>query len=132
MFSYGGRWAHAHDNQQDLFMRLAAVHVAANPGYREIPWFHAWSRNWMEAAGNQGNGCSDLLADDYLTDEDRVATFRRFLRDYRAWIGDIGPILEDEMRVVPDRAIAFAELLDAVLAGDESHPKVNRRDPALG
>jgi hypothetical protein len=130
MFSYGNHWAHAHDAQQEFFMRLGAMYLLANPRYAEIAWFRSWATDWIESAGNQGNGCSDLLAGDYLTGPERAEQFCGFLRDYQAWVTAVEGVIRWEMQMPPDKAVAFAQLVHAVVTGDESHPAVNRSQPS--
>jgi hypothetical protein len=119
MVRFGDRWAHAHDAQQDAFMRLAAMFAAANPFYRDHPWFGDWWREWLTVAGNQGNGLSDALLNEHLTDNERVEVFRNFLREYRVWVAVVGPVVEWEFRIDSAKVIAHAELIEAVVRGDD-------------
>lgn len=127
MVMFGERWAHAHDVQQDAFMRLAAMFAAANPRYRDLPWFRDWWREWLAVVGAQGNGLSDVLVRDYLTDGRRIEVFGEFLREYRAWLEEVGSVVEEEFRIEPGKAAAFAHLLEAVVLGDDENPAVHRR-----
>lgn len=122
MVMYGGRWAHAHDVAQDAFMRLAAMYAAAHPRYRDLPWFREWWQAWLESAGNQGNGVSDILLTEHLTDTARIELFREFLGDYREWIAAVGSVVEYEFRIAPEKALGYARLVEAVVIGDGSHP----------
>ncbi|GAA4730350.1 hypothetical protein [Phytohabitans rumicis] len=129
MFVFRGHWAHAHDVEQDHFMALAAMYVEAEPRYRQVAWLRDWQAFWLDATGAQGNGCSDLRADEYLLDDARVAEFRAFLRDYEAWCTAVGPALDLAVGIGPDKLVAFTRKVDAVLVGDTSHPAVNASTP---
>jgi hypothetical protein len=124
MFSFRGHWAHAHDVEQDAFMALASMYVEADPACRDLPWLRDWQAFWLASAGRQGNGCSDLRADDFLTDDERVARFRQVLGRYRSWLVAMGPVLPVVVDIPAERLIDFAATVDAVLAGDETHPRV--------
>mgnify|MGYP007039436857 CR=1 FL=1 len=126
MLSFREHWAHAHDRQQDSFMALAAMYVEADPKYRGIPWLRDWQAFWLDVAGLQGNGCSDLAADDHLTDDDRIEVFREFLGDYRAWLVAVGRAVDLVTGAELDDLIAFTRIVDAVVAGDEADPRVHR------
>ncbi|MFD9395984.1 hypothetical protein ACFWBB_36180 [Streptomyces sp. NPDC060000] len=124
MFRFREHWAHAHDVQQETFMALAAMYVEANPAYRALPWLREWQAFWLGSIGRQPNGLSDVCADDYLTDDVRVAQFRAFLRDYQAWlVASEGP-LHTAAGLSADKLLDFAQTVDAVLAGDDAHPAV--------
>jgi hypothetical protein len=127
-FSFRAHWAHAHDAEQDAFMALAAMYIEADPSYRDVQWLRDWQAFWLESAGNQGNGCSDLRADDFLTDDDQVAQFRQFLRRYRSWLIAVEPALALVVGIPTERLFDFAGTVDAVLAGDETHPRVGVAD----
>lgn len=131
MVHYGDRWARAHDVQQNAFMQLAAMFAAANPSYRDHPWFGDWWREWLTVAGNQGNGLSDVLLNEYLTDGERVEVFLEFLREYRTWVAAVGPVVEWEFRIEPAKATAYAELVETVVRGDEN-PAVHRETDPRG
>jgi hypothetical protein len=128
VFSFRGHWAHAHDAEQDAFMALAAMFVEADPTYRDVRWLRDWQAFWLASAGRQGNGCSDLGADDFLTDDQRVAQFRQFLRRYRSWLAAVEPALTVVGDVPAGQLVDFATTVDAVLAGDETHPRVRAAD----
>jgi hypothetical protein len=132
MFSFRDCWAHAHDAEQDTFMTLVAMYIEADPKYRRLTWLREWQAFWLEVAGRQGNGCSDLAADDHLPDEARVEEFRAFLRDYQSWCVAIGSALEHVTGVDAKRLLRFARTVDAVLIGDTSHPAVHRQVPPAG
>jgi hypothetical protein len=123
-FAFRGHWAHAHDAEQNAFMALAAIYVDVDRTCRDVDWLRDWRSFWLESVGNQGNGCSDLGAEEFLTDDGRVADFRQFLRRYRSWIESVRPALAEVVAVPTDRLIAFATTVDAVLAGDGTHPRV--------
>ncbi|WP_035844154.1 hypothetical protein [Kitasatospora azatica] len=124
MFRFRMHWAHAHDIQQETFMALAAMYVEANPTYRAMPWLREWQAFWLRSIGRQPNGLSDLCPHDYLTDDGRVAQFREFLRDYQLWlIASEGP-LAAAAGLSADKLVEFTETVDAVLAGDDTHPTV--------
>lgn len=106
-------------------MRLAAMFAAANPFYRDHPWFGDWWQEWLTVAGNQGNGLSDALLNEHLTDDERVEVFRDFLREYRVWVAVVGPVVEWEFRIDRAKVIAHAELIEAVVCGDEN-PAVHK------
>jgi hypothetical protein len=122
MFTFRQHWAHAHDVEQDAFMALAAMYVEADPTWRDVGWLRDWQTFWLESAGQQGNGCSDLRADDFLTDDERVARFREFLRRYRSWLAAVEPVLPVVLDIPTDRLLDFVITIDAVLAGDEDSP----------
>lgn len=124
MFRFREHWAHAHDVQQETFMALAAMYVEANPAYRAVPWLREWQAFWLRSIGRQANGLSDVCADGHLTDDGRVAQFRGFLRDYQAWlVASEGP-LHTAAGLSADKLLDFAQTVDAVLAGDDTHPAV--------
>jgi hypothetical protein len=130
MLVFRDHWAFAHDAQQDAFMESAAMYVAASPKYSAVPWLLRWREFWLSSAGAQGNGASDIGVEEFLTDDRRVEAFREFLRDYRSWLAAGA----DEEHAAADldtgSLIAYTETADAVLAGDESHPKVKRSHAA--
>ncbi|MGI5196755.1 hypothetical protein ACQEVY_24430 [Streptomyces sp. CA-288835] len=128
MFIHRTHCAFAHDQTQDAFMAFAAMYVEANPVYREIEWLRDWRTFWIESRGNQGNGLSDVGNEEYLTDDGRITRFLEFLRDYRSWVASSGASISWLTDYKPDRLIAFAELMEAVLTGDETHPGVKRTD----
>ncbi|GGO94625.1 hypothetical protein [Wenjunlia tyrosinilytica] len=124
MFRFREHWAHAHDVQQETFMALAAMYVEANPTYRAVPWLREWQAFWLRSIGRQANGLTDVCADDYLTDDGRVAQFREFLRDYQSWlVASEGPLVT-AAGLSADKLVEFTQTVDAVLAGDETHPTV--------
>ncbi|GAA4877369.1 hypothetical protein GCM10023235_66650 [Kitasatospora terrestris] len=107
-------------------MALAAMYVEANADYRTVPWLREWQAFWLGAIGRQANGLSDLGADEHLTDDDRVARFRAFLRDYRSWlVASEGPLVT-AAGLSADKLVEFTRTVDAVLAGDATHPDVHR------
>ena len=73
---------------------------------------------------------SDIGVEEFLTGDRRVEAFRQFLRAYRSWLAAGA----DEEHAAADldtgSLIAYTETADAVLAGDESHPKVKRSHAA--
>lgn len=78
----------------------------------------------LQSLGRQANGLSCIGADEYLTDDVRVTQFREFLRDYQSWlIASEGP-LHTAAGLSADKLLAFTRTIDAVLAGDETHPDV--------
>ncbi|MFF7946295.1 hypothetical protein [Streptomyces griseorubiginosus] len=124
MFSFREHWAHAHDVQQETFMALAAMYVEADPTYRAVPWLREWQAFWLQSLGRQANGLSYIGADEYLTDDGRVTHFREFLRDYQAWlIASEGP-LHTAAGLSAEKLVEFTRTIDAVLAGDETHPDI--------
>ncbi|MEU4040092.1 hypothetical protein [Streptomyces collinus] len=124
MFRFREHWAHAHDVQQETFMALAAMYVEANPTYRTVPWLREWQAFWLRSIGRQPNGLTDVCADDYLTDDGRVAQFRAFLRDYQSWlVASEGP-LRTAAGLGAEKLVEFPQTVDAVLAADDTHPKV--------
>ncbi|MDX2591611.1 hypothetical protein PV343_04890 [Streptomyces sp. WI03-4A] len=124
MFRFREHWAHAHDVQQETFMALAAMYVEANPTYRAVPWLREWQAFWLRSIGRQPNGLTDVCADEYLTDDGRVAQFREFLRDYRSWlVASEGP-LHTAAGLGAEKLVEFTQTVDAVLAGDDAHPSV--------
>jgi hypothetical protein len=125
IFSFRGYWAHAHDAEQDAFMALAAMYVEADPTYRDIRWLRDWQTFWLRNAGNQGNGGSDLRAEDFLTDEERIVEFRQFLHRYQSWLVAMEPAFAVVVDIPTARLVEFATTVDAVLAGDETHPRVH-------
>ncbi|MFC8433312.1 hypothetical protein [Streptomyces sp. NPDC057253] len=124
MFIFRAHAAHAHDIQQDTFMALAAMYVEANPVYREVAWLRDWQAFWIEAAGNQGNGCSDLDPQTYLTDDDRIGLFRQFLSDYRSWVSATAAPLKLIAGYDADKLVDFTETMEAVVIGDRTNPRV--------
>lgn len=124
MFVFRGYSAHAHDSQQNTFMALAAMYVEADPAYRRIGWLRDWQSFWMEQAGCQGNGCSSLEPEEYLTDDERIELFRAFLRDYRSWVSSTAASAELITGISADRLVAFTETMEAVVTRDPNHPKV--------
>lgn len=124
MFIFHANAAHAHDLQQDTFMALAAMYVEASPAYREVAWLRDWQAFWIEAAGNQGNGCSDLDPQKYLTDEDRIGLFREFLSDYRSWVKATAASLRLITGYDADKLVDFTETMEAVITGDKTNPRV--------
>jgi hypothetical protein len=123
-FIFRGYSADAHDSQQDTFMALAAMYVEANPAYRQIGWLRDWQSFWIEAAGCQGNGCSSLEPEEYLTDDERIELFRAFLRDYRSWVSSTAASAQLITGISADRLVTFTETMEAVVTRDASHPKV--------
>jgi hypothetical protein len=63
---------------------------------------------------------------EYLTDDGRITRFLEFLRDYRSWVASSGASISWLTGYKPEGLVAFAELMEAVLTGDETHPGVNR------
>lgn len=124
MFSFRDINAHAHDNEQNTFMALAAMYVEVHPVYQEVAWLREWQAFWMDAAGNQGNGVSDLRPEDHLTDEERIAEFHEFLGDYRSWVTATAPSVLLATGFHAERLVTFTETMEAVLTGDRTHPNV--------
>jgi hypothetical protein len=129
MLYFRDHWAHAHDVRQDAFMESAAIYVAASPRYSAVPWLREWREFWLHAMGNQGNGVSDIGVNEFLTDDGRVEAFRAFLRDYRSWLLAGADEEHAAAGLNTDALVAYAELADAVLRGDESNPAVHRHQP---
>ena len=126
MFVFRDHGAHAHDRQQNAFMTFGALYAAADPVYRETEWLRRWQSSWPAIADTQANGLSDLYPEKHVTDDERIARFGEFLRDYRSWVTSAA----DGIRVLtgyePEDLVAFAETVEAVITGDESHPRVRR------
>ena len=119
--------ADAHDVEQEHFMALAAMYVEADPTYRELGWFREWQAYWLDSVGVMGNGGSEIGLDAHLTDEERVAQFRRFLQSYRAWLLAVARALDLAVRhPEAETLVAFIDVIEAVLDGDETHPRVSR------
>lgn len=140
MFSFGSYWAHAHDIEQINFMALASEFVEASEKYRQTPWLQEWRAYWLEHMGSHGNGCSDLNAEAFLTEESRTKQFWAFLSEYEAWLRTFGteiPIAQINKLMEPSGTrcqapvevkvqLQFAETVRAVINGDESNPRVHR------
>lgn len=124
MFIFRANAAYAHDSQQNTFMALAAMYVEANPVYREVAWLRSWQSFWIEEAGCQGNGCSSLDTEKYLTDDDRIELFREFLHDYRSWVSATAMSAELITGFSADKLVAFTETMEAVVTGDKTNPRV--------
>ena len=124
MFIFHANAAYAHDMQQDTFMALAAMYVEASPVYREVAWLRDWQAFWVKAAGNQGNGCSDLDPQGYLTDSDRIGLFREFLSDYRSWVSATAAPLKLITGYDADKLVDFTKTMEAVVTGDRTNPRV--------
>ncbi|KRD23334.1 MULTISPECIES: hypothetical protein [unclassified Streptomyces] len=124
IFVFHANAAYAHDSQQDTFMALAAMYVEASPVYREVGWLRDWQTFWMEEAGNQGNGCSDLDPQRYLTDDDRIVLFREFLDDYRSWVSTTAASINLVTGYDADKLVDFTETMEAVITGDRTNPRV--------
>ncbi|MFH9552002.1 hypothetical protein [Streptomyces sp. NPDC017435] len=124
MFVFHANAAYAHDSQQDTFMALAAMYVEASPVYREVGWLRDWQTFWIEEAGNQGNGCSDLHPQSYLTDDDRIALFREFLGGYRSWVSTTAASINLVTGYDADKLVDFTEIMEAVITGDRTNPRV--------
>jgi hypothetical protein len=129
MFVFREHWAHAHDRQQAAFMAFSTLYAGAAPAHREIPWLRQWQSSWAETADLQVNGLGDLRPEDHLTDDERVAWFREFLRDYRSWVASVADTIRPLTGYEPDDLVAFATTMEAVIAGDTGHPHVRRRTP---
>jgi hypothetical protein len=129
MFIFRGVAAHAHDNEQNTFMALAAMFIEVHPVHRESAFLREWQATWMETIGNQGNGVSDLSQDAHLTDDARIAEFRRFLADYRTWVRATAPSAQWISGFTADRLAEFPDIIEAVLDRDHSHPRVEPLNP---
>ncbi|MBK3578468.1 hypothetical protein JHN63_32640 [Streptomyces sp. MBT65] len=127
MFVFRDHWADAHDRQQAAFMAFSTLYAEAAPAYRETEWLRHWQSSWPEIADTQANGLSDLNPEEHLTDDERVAWFREFLHDYRLWVASTADTIRLLTGYEPDNLIAFAMTMEAVIAGDVSHPNVRRR-----
>lgn len=126
MFSFREHWAHAHDDEQDHFMALAAMYIEADPAYRELGWLREWQAWWLENVGNQGNGASEVGADEFLTDDDRVAQFRQLLESYRSWLLAVEPAIGIALTYPKtEQLVEFTRTIEAVLDGNETHPRVS-------
>ncbi|GIJ43610.1 hypothetical protein Val02_04960 [Virgisporangium aliadipatigenens] len=125
-FSYGEHWAHAHDVQQEAFMALASLYVAADPALRRLPWLHAWRAVWDAEVGAQGNGCTSLRAEEHLAPQD-VPRFLDVLAGYRRWLSGAAGGASFLTGVDVDKLTGYTHLVAAVLTGDETHPGVRRR-----
>jgi hypothetical protein len=123
--------AHAHDIEQDAFMESAAIYALAEPKYRTVPWLQDWRASWLGWIGAQGNGVSDIGVEEYLTDDHRIEVFREFLRDYRLWLVDGADEDHAATGLDTDMLVRYAELVEAALTGDETHPRVRRRPDPL-
>ncbi|MFE7763825.1 hypothetical protein [Streptomyces sp. NPDC057438] len=127
MFVFRDHWADAHDRQQGAFMAFGTLYSEAAPAYRETGWLRHWQASWAESADAQANGLSDLAPEEHLIDDGRVVRFREFLRDYRSWVASTADTIRLLTGYEPDDLVAFAVTMEAVIAGDVSHPKVRRR-----
>jgi hypothetical protein len=126
LFIFRGLAAHAHDNEQNTFMALAAMFVEVHPVHRESVWLREWQAFWIDAVGNQGNGVSELCPEAHLTDDGRIAEFREFLGDYRSWVRATAQSAQWISGFQADKLVEFTRTMEAVLSGDRTHPRIVR------
>lgn len=141
---YGPHWAHAHDTEQIIFMSFAPEFLDSSP-FRSVSWLQEWKTYWLEHKYSHGNGCCDIDLATHLRDEERVALFRRFLLDYRAWLSDLGEEIPANVMnaktAVPgyinflgpcrvEELIAFVTTIEAVLDGNTRNERVHVKGDA--
>lgn len=141
MIDYNEFWAHAHDWEQVLFMSFAPEFINSFIKYTNIEWLNKWKLYWQDHKENHGNGCSDIQLQEYLNTGQKKEIFISFIDDYIKWLEGFGDVIsKDEVNkrinlggmyyTQPCEMIylvEFAEKVVAVVNGDESHPKVNKK-----
>jgi hypothetical protein len=129
--SFGQHWAHAHDNEQIMFMSHAPECLAQLPGLSGERWLHEWAAYWIDHRINNGNGCTDLALDEHLDSAEKVRVFRAFLNEYKRWL-EATP--DEELLDVAGypmarrRVVWFADLIGATIDGDTSFRDLNGRE----
>ena len=124
---FGEYWAHAHDDTQIVFMSLAPECLAQTTKFSGERWLHEWAAYWIDHRTAYGNGCTDIGLHVHLTTKERVEVFRAFLSEYKRWLETLkGQELRDAVGdlVWHERAVWFADLIEATIDGNTSH-----RDP---
>jgi hypothetical protein len=133
MIDFGGHWAHAHDNEQIMFMSIAPECLARTEAFSGARWLHEWSAYWIDHRVNNANGCTDLALSEHLDTKEKVEVFREFLASYRRWLEAIpeGEILDVDGYSVPrEKAIRFADVIEATIDGDTTNDRVHKIDEA--
>ena len=121
MINFGGHWAHAHDNEQIMFMTHAPeclAQMALPSGER---WLHEWAAYWIDHRINNGNGCTDLALQEHLDSHEKVEVFRTFLAEYRRWLKKMPETELLDIGGYPmslERVVWFADLIEATIDGN--------------
>ena len=101
MIHFAGRRAHAHDDDQELFMALASAFLASSSAFDDISWLHEWRAYWLDHLQTYGNGCSDVALERFLDSDEKKRLFKDFLNQYRGWLGRYGEAIPaDEVNLI--------------------------------
>lgn len=141
---FGGYWAHAHDNEQMLFMSLAPEFIDQSPEFNPIQWLQEWKAFWVKNRDAQGNGCSDIALERFLIDAGRIRTFREFLASYKDWLSAFGEEIPTDAingrldvsifyftrPLKVDKLLQFASTIVNVLDGNVDNKIVHKKQSA--
>jgi hypothetical protein len=142
MIDFGDFWAHAHDNEQILFMSFASEFLDSSSKFQALPWLRQWQLYWLDHKSTLGNGCSDIDLPRFLDVQEKVLAFRQFLQEYKTWVSGFGAEIPtdiaNEKTGVPgfvtftgpcevQHLVSFVSTIEAVLDGDLGNKRVHRK-----
>lgn len=125
MATFKSCWMHAHDAQQEAFMKVAVHFFNKRQDYQQHHWLKQWAHHWQRESDSYINGLSNLKLDQHLHSNTEIEVFLKFLVDYRSWLEQqSNPItIEQEAWRVP-ALIEFANDLCSLINQDGSNPKI--------